>query len=236
MVLHALEVLEALARAERPPGFAQLLEETKIPPATLNRLLARLGDTGYARKVARGTYAPGPRLLVLGLLATKDAAVDAYRATLDELAAETGLNAELYALAPGGVVFLAAAAGTTEFRLALRPGHRLKDVVANPAGRFFLHRFPAVLERCAELQLKHELTRKALEELVAEAARRRFAVDRGMVRPELARVGAPAPDGAHAVCLSGLLGDIPQAREPRLRKTLHAALKRATPLPALKEA
>jgi len=58
-----LNIIEFVAKAKRPVGFNQMLEELKIPKATLARIVKVLQERHYIVKLQdTGRYKPGPKM------------------------------------------------------------------------------------------------------------------------------------------------------------------------------
>lgn len=220
------QLLECLAAAHEPLGFAALAASAGMPTATLTRQLAKLVAFGYAEKVAHGSYRPGPRLLALGSMIVEHAAAPSYRPLLEELAQATGQNAELYALSPNGPVFLLSVPGRTEIRITLRPGYLVRSVAVHAGGLFSFARYADEVPAVAEQLKTRGLSRQAFRERVRAADRQRFYVERGQIRPELARAGVPTPDGRYCVCVSGGVSEFPASKDAQLRRAMLAALER----------
>jgi DNA-binding IclR family transcriptional regulator len=226
MKIDDLKILECLAGADEPLGFAALAAETRVPQATLTRMLNRLTQWGYAAKVAHGSYEAGPGLIALGARVMEHASALPFRALLGELAEETGQNAEVYLLTPNGPVFLQSAPGRTEIQISLRTGYLVKSVAVHPGGLFSFARYPDDVTAVAEDLKRRGLSREAFRSRVRKAEESRFYADRGQIRPELARAGVPTRDGRFCVCVSGGVSEFPAAKDDALRKRLLAALNR----------
>jgi IclR family acetate operon transcriptional repressor len=102
----ALELLEALARADGPVGLAELAHDTGLPLGTAHRLLAGLLTRGYVRRTGTRKYAIGNTALRLGEAAERSLARSAqpYLAELVEISGET---ANLAVLEDDDVVYVA---------------------------------------------------------------------------------------------------------------------------------
>jgi DNA-binding IclR family transcriptional regulator len=104
----ALDVLERVAAAGKPVRFAELLEGSAFPKATLYRLLQTLVRQGMlALDADLGTYSLGMRLVRLahGAWAQSSLAPLA-RPLLDRLAAQTGETVHLAQLDQGQVLYV----------------------------------------------------------------------------------------------------------------------------------
>jgi IclR family acetate operon transcriptional repressor len=69
-ITRVLEIIEAVARAQRPMSPADLADQLGIPRPSIHRLLAQLEGDGYLQSNMRGLLVPGNRLheVALGVL------------------------------------------------------------------------------------------------------------------------------------------------------------------------
>lgn len=69
-ITRVLEIIEAVAQAQRPMSAADLAEQLGIPKPSIHRLLAQLEGDGYLQSNMRGLLVPGDRLheVALGVL------------------------------------------------------------------------------------------------------------------------------------------------------------------------
>lgn len=69
-ITRVLEIIEAVARAQRPMSPADLADQLGIPKPSIHRLLAQLEGDGYLQSNMRGLLVPGNRLheVALGVL------------------------------------------------------------------------------------------------------------------------------------------------------------------------
>lgn len=69
-ITRVLEIIEAVARAQRPMSPADLAYQLGIPKPSIHRLLAQLEGDGYLQSNMRGLLVPGDRLheVALGVL------------------------------------------------------------------------------------------------------------------------------------------------------------------------
>ena len=93
----AVAVIDALARAERPLGLAELVAASALPRATAHRIAVALEGHGLVRRDRDGRFAPGLRLVGLGrAAATAFPLADAARPMLEHLRDETGESVQLF--------------------------------------------------------------------------------------------------------------------------------------------
>jgi IclR family transcriptional regulator, acetate operon repressor len=117
----ALDLLEALAEADRPVGVSELATATSLPFGTAHRLLRSLVARGYARQDPDRRYTPGAGLLRLGSVAQRSLGRGArpYLARLVELSGET---ANLAVRDGDQVVYLAQAPSPHALRMFAEAG------------------------------------------------------------------------------------------------------------------
>lgn len=104
----ALEVLDQVASFERPVRFAELLESSPFPKATLYRFVQTLTSQGMLSfDPERQTYTPGIRLLRLAHSAWKQSSLAPIaRPYLDRLAGNVHESVHLAQLEAGHVLFV----------------------------------------------------------------------------------------------------------------------------------
>lgn len=104
----ALRVIDAVAAFGRPVRFAELLDHSPFPKATLYRFLQTLTAEGMlAYNPDRQTYSPGIRLVRLAHAAWAQASLAPIaRPHLDVLSAETGETVHLAQLDSGQVLYV----------------------------------------------------------------------------------------------------------------------------------
>jgi len=93
----AVAVIDALAKAGRPLGLADLVTASSLPRATAYRIAVALEGHGLVRRDADGRFAPGLRLVGLGRAAAMAFPLaDAARPILERLRDETGESVQLF--------------------------------------------------------------------------------------------------------------------------------------------
>jgi IclR family transcriptional regulator, KDG regulon repressor len=182
----ALQVLDMVASAPRPPRFTDLLATSAFPRATLFRLLQSLTHQGMlTHDPQSGTYGLGLRLVRLahGAWASASLAPIA-RPYLDALSLETGETLHLAQLDMGQVLYV-------DKRNAARPvamfssAGKVAPAYCTGVGKAILaHLEPDALQAALAQQSFHRYTPQTLtsaEDLrrdLAETALRGFALDR----------------------------------------------------------
>jgi len=195
----ALDVLERVAASGKPVRFAELLEGSAFPKATLYRLLQTLVRQGMlALDADLGTYSLGMRLVRLahGAWAQSSLAPLA-RPSLDRLAAQTGETVHLAQLDQGQVLYV-------DKRHAARPvemfssAGKVGPAYCTGVGKAMLAYLPeAALEAALTRQSFHRFTDTTLDtpralkaELQAIRARG-HALDREEHEPGIICIAAP---------------------------------------------
>jgi len=99
-VRRAFDLLALLGQGRNPPTLSELARGAVLPVSTVARLLATLEHTGFVRRAAGGGYAPGGRLLQMGLAAVRSLSIyDVSEQHLRRLSDTTGETANLAARA-----------------------------------------------------------------------------------------------------------------------------------------
>jgi len=90
-ITRVLEIIEAVARAERPVSAADLSYQLNIPKASIHRLLNQLEEEGFLQSNMRGLLVPGDRMHPVALGVLYSGRFKALRqAILTRLVEETG--------------------------------------------------------------------------------------------------------------------------------------------------
>lgn len=226
---NALALLEVLAASNQPLSFADLRSRTGITPATLNRLLAKLGECDYVRKVSHGEYEAGSALVILASSTMENAAASPFRPLLRKLAMTTNHAAELYAQTPNGPVVVFHQPCNNPIRFALQPGHLIQWVWSHAAGRFFFARFPQAYDWRAKQLKELSIDIDELRRDVSEAVEQNFYIDRGRNQAEVARAAVATRDLSFCICLVGFVSDFPRGDDAKLRRTMQRLLKEFQP-------
>lgn len=205
MSIEILAVLECVAAQETQVSTSVIQQETGIPPATLTRIFTRLCSEGYLQKEGRGLYSIGARFLSLSAAAMDHSFLVRFLPFLKELVASTGLNAELYNLTARGPQLINWEGGVSEFQPRMANGHRVFSD-AHPVSYFYRH-----LRKCDHLWGRSgnapTVTDEERQRFLQQAREDNFVIERGHIRPELARACAASPDGQYVFALSGLLSE-----------------------------
>lgn len=205
IISQGLAILEMLAAAERELTTAEIQEATGLPPATLTRLLNNLRGLGYILKEGRGRYSIGGRMLAMSAAVLGHSYRVRFLPFMRELAELTGLNAELYMLAQQGPQLVIWEKGRSEFSPRMSPGHRIAH--DNHPVVHFYRLLTGRTELWGGLGLAGNLTEEERAEFARAAREDNFIIERGHVRPEMARACMAAPGGVYVFGVSGLISE-----------------------------
>jgi DNA-binding IclR family transcriptional regulator len=196
-----LDVLELLARAERPLGVTEIAGELELSAPATHRLLSTLRERGY---VAQDPFSSK---YLRGLACFSLAALAASRQTLRSAAAEhmRALNVEtreavhLAVYESGSAVYIDKLESLRETAPVSRVGERAPAHCVATGRAILAYLPPADVEALLATGLERftETTpagRGALEADLAETRRRGYAVNRGAWRRGVAGVAAPIRD------------------------------------------
>lgn len=229
----ALDLVEAVADAPRPPRLSELADRVGLHRATAYRVLTGLVERGWVTKVGE-TYLPGPAVLRLSRSAGGAASLASLaRPVLEDLVRETGLMVNLQVLE----------ADRSRVVDVVRPP-RLEMISDLRDELLAAHRFAGPLALVAALgpQEREPYLRPAREEAVPGsleslgaalelAAAEGFAVRRGSTQRLVASAGCVVrtEPGGPAVCALTLVGPIAEfddAHLPGLERALREAAER----------
>jgi DNA-binding IclR family transcriptional regulator len=217
----AIDLLFHLHEQAQPCGVSEIARATGLPKSTAHRLLQALARRGLVEQEA-GRYAPGARLVALGLGAQeRDPAVAAARPVLAEEARALGETVFLMAPRSAGMVVLDKAEGAGFLRAAPRLGE-VVPLHATAAGKlafaFAPERFPlddAGSEAFTERTL---VDAAALRAEVERARKQGFAENHGEWIDGLSVVAAPvlldvAAGGRRLIAVLAVAAATPRLRE-----------------------
>ncbi len=117
-----LSVLEALAGLGQG-GLGELAQATRLPKATLYRLLRALAGKGFVEEEG-GVYRVGPRAYAVGQAYPKRSLLQAVRPEMEALVAEVGESVNLAVPAGREALYLDQVEGKNLVRLFTAPGSR----------------------------------------------------------------------------------------------------------------
>ena len=121
----ALDILEALAHAEREMGVTEIAPAVGLANGTAHRLLSTLTKRGYARQLAEGRrYTLGPKAITLAASA-RDRLAPLARPFLKELMEVSQESANLAVLDRNAVVYLEQIPAPRMVRMFTEPGNRV---------------------------------------------------------------------------------------------------------------
>jgi DNA-binding IclR family transcriptional regulator len=231
----AIDLLFHLHEQARPRGVSEIARALELPKSTVHRLLQALVRRGLVEQEG-GRYAPGARLVALGLGAQeRDPVVGAARPVLDEEARALGETVFLMAPRSGGLVVLDKAEGAGFLRAAPRLGEAV-PLHATAAGKlafaFAPDRFPlepAALERFTERTV---VDPEALRAEVERARKQGWAENHGEWIEGLSVVAAPVlldvpAGGRRLIAVLAVAAATPSLRELGTARVARRAVEAA---------
>ena len=229
----AIDLLFHLHGERESRGVSEIARALGLPKSTVHRLLRALARRGLVEQEAGGRYAPGSRLVALGLGAQdRDPVVAVARPVLEGEAQALGETVFLTAPRGEAMVVLDKAEGAGFLRAAPRLGEQVPlhaTAVGKLALAFAPERFAlesAGLEGFTERTLRD---REALRAEVERARKQGFAENHGEWIEGLSVVAAPvlldAPGGGARRFVAALAV---AAATPRLRELGAARVARRT--------
>lgn len=136
----AIDLLEVMARSDRPLGIGELAAATGLAQGTAHRLLRTLQTRGYVRRDAARKYSLGAAAFVLGDAAQRSLARSA-RPHLAELVKLSGETANLAVLEGDEVVYLAQVPSPHSLRMFAEVGRHV-PVHTTAVGKVLLAAIP----------------------------------------------------------------------------------------------
>lgn len=199
----ALKVLEALARDPFELTLAELMQELKIPHASLRRILITLTDREYIIfDQKRRTYRLGFRFMYLGnVLFNGSHFRSQARNYLKKLAELTGETASLDVRIRNQLLIVDQVAGPNSVYLYANPGSAMPFFHTTAAGKIYLahsdiKKVRNVMKKIGFPMLTpHTIDNiEKLEKEIKNVKRKGFAIDIEEMREGVARVAAPVYD------------------------------------------
>jgi len=199
-----LQLLELVARRERPASVQEITELSGLPKATAYRICAALESDGYLRKElgGRGLVA-GPRLLSLAQSLIGGASLaTAGHAILASAARRIGETCNLSVPKDGGMVYLDRVEAEWPLRLQLPTGTRV-PLHCTASGKLFLSslapsaRAPLLRSLALEPRAPNTITDRAvLGEALDHIRKTRIGTDNEEFLEGMVAVAVPVTDGA----------------------------------------
>lgn len=228
----ALDLIEAVARSDRPLRLSEIADGLGMNRATAYRVLADLVRRRWVLRFG-DHYVPGPAVLQLSPAAAAQSLVLAARPVLEELSEATGMMANLQVLAADrsrvvDVVRPARLEMISDLRDDLLPVHRFAGPLALVAALDEAARLPYL--RPAR-EAGHPLPGPdGLLAVLERTASTGFALQRGREQPLVASLSrALTTAGAGPICAITLVGpsvDFGDPELPELRRRLADAVDR----------
>jgi len=231
----AIDLLFHLHEQPQARGVSELARALELPKSTVHRLLQALVRRGLVEQ-ENGRYAPGARLVALGLGAQeRDPVVGAARPVLDEEARALGETVFLMAPRSAGLVVLDKAEGAGFLRAAPRLGE-VVPLHATAAGKlafaFAPERF--ALERAGSEAFTERTLRDAdaLRAEVERARKQGWAENHGEWIDGLSVVAAPvlldvAGGGRRLIAVLAVAAATPRLRELGVARVARRAVDAA---------
>ncbi|MFJ6656411.1 IclR family transcriptional regulator [Streptomyces sp. NPDC091377] len=213
IVDHALQVLKAIAEADRPRGVRELSRDLAISKSSVQRILASLEREGLAvADESTRKYVIGPAALTLAWKHTANSdLVGAASATASRIAAMTGETACVSTVVDGRRVTVYEAESPQPLRLITGVG-RPYSLFSGATGRVLLSMLPS--ERLDHLVREHAATETGsgsdLLSRIDAARRQGYAISREEWIPGGCGVAVPIGTQGSVVAALSIYG--PQAR------------------------
>lgn len=207
----AIDLLEAMARSDRPLGVGELAAATGLAQGTAHRLLRTLQARGYVRHDASRKYSLGASAFVLGDAAQRSLARGA-QPHLSELVTLCGETANLAVLEGDEVVYLAQVPSPHSLRMFAEVGRHV-PAHTTAVGKVLLAAMPP--ERAMALVARTGLaprTPKSItdaDEFMRELAatrQRGWAADEGEQELGVRCAAVPVGQGANVVAAMSVSG------------------------------
>ena len=233
-VLKALDVIEALARSERPRGITELAEQLQLTKSNVHRLLQTLASRGYLRRSGEdGRYELSLRLWELGslVLAKLDLKHVAH-AHLETLADLTRETVHLSVLDQRDVIYIDKIESPEPVRAYSSLGGRApaycvatgKALLAF-ASDDLIHSVGASLIPYTSRTIR---TETALRQALAQIRHDGFATNAGEWRESVCGLAAPIRDARGAVIAAvGISGPADRLKPKRLKSLAPAVVATA---------
>ena len=217
----AIDLLFHLHEQAQPRGVSEIARALALPKSTVHRILQALARRGLVEQEG-GRYAPGARLVALGLGAQeRDPVVGAARPVLDEEARALGETVFLMAPRSAGLVVLDKAEGAGFLRAAPRLGETV-PLHATAAGKlafaFAPERFPLDSAGSEAFTERTLVDPEALRADVERARKQGWAENHGEWIDGLSVVAAPvllevASGGRRLIAVLAVAAATPRLRE-----------------------
>jgi IclR family acetate operon transcriptional repressor len=234
----AVEILERVARAERPIALADLIEQSGLAKSTVHRVLAQLERELLVQREPDGKrYTAGPRLSAIALAAMRNSSDRAARhAVLQALVDEIGETCNFTTLDGNEIVYLDRVEAHWPLRMVLQPGSRV-PLHCTASGKLFLALMPAPrrqrLLRAAPLKRFTDNTitnPQRLEQALKAIREEMVGTDEEEFLAGLSAIAVPVLDRRGRICATVAVHaptarmNIPQARAhlPALRRAAAA--------------
>lgn len=233
-VARILDILEAVAAAERPITPAELTVQLDIPKATVHRLCISLEEQGFLQSPITGRgLLPGKRFnkVAMGVLASAPFWAQRH-AILTHLSAEIGETCNISVPDGSAMIYFDRAETHWPVRIQLNIGSRV-PIYSTAAGKMYLSTLPVAKQQRildnTHLVANTPTTFVTVEELMAELAltrERGYALDNEEYIEGMVGIAVPLSNtqgrlyatlSVHAPCMRITLDDMPE-HLPKLQR------------------
>jgi DNA-binding IclR family transcriptional regulator len=221
----ALDLIEAIAHADRPLRLSEVAEAVGMHRATAYRVLLDLVRRGWVMRTGEH-YLPGTAILGLSPAAASHSLAALSRPILEQLVEQTGMMANLQVLESDharvvDVVRPPRLEMISDLRGSLLPAHRFAGPLALVAQLEPEARKPYIAVATAAGHSEKELLAD-----IATVRRTGFALEHGRHDKVVASMSKAIPSPQCAVTLVGPDAEFSAAQLPRLRRALADAVER----------
>jgi IclR family acetate operon transcriptional repressor len=241
-VVRTIEILSALARADRPLGIRDLSSQLGIPKSTTHRILQALESTGAVMTdPARSAYTLGPMILQLGFsfverLDVRAKALPRLELLREETQETVGLTI------PMGDARVYVTLLESEYELRAKPTlGRPYPLYKGAPGRALLAFYPdeeidKLLARLGEVEAHPDpnskrVTASQVWRAIEQCRRDGYAMAFEETMPGLNTIAAPVQDHTRSVCAAiSVSGPVARLTRPKMRAFAPSLLETATQL------
>lgn len=232
-VAKAMELLQALSRAEKPLTLAELTECSGYPKSTVFGLLTTMRAYDVITQTPEGKYALGLRLFEYGRQVERKWDISRVaRPYMEHLSQRTGASVMLSICEGGSVITLDQVEARDKLRIVSDAGARL-PIYCTSQGKVFLAHMPrAQAEKLLRRQSMTQFTPHTITDVSAllqevDACRTNgFAIENGEYKIGLRSISAPGlHGGSHRALHRGRYRHVPQHPFRRVPQRSGAGLR-----------
>lgn len=223
-LLKGLDIIELLARSDRPLGLTEIATSLDLAKSNVHRLLQALTERRYAiKEESGGRYHASIRLWELGsaILAKLDLKLYAQQ-VMDELLITTGETVHLSVLDGDEVVYVHKLDSPNPVRSYTQIGGRAKAYCVATGKAMLASRSPAALKHMSQhLEARTDATIVDAKKFLLEMSRiqtQGFAVNRGEWNANVCGIASPITDASgNVVAAIGLSGPKDRFKPARMK-------------------